>query len=102
MNTEGRIEISGANLVEVAKAAYDLSSPQGLGFIHYEDGGLTDEEASELVSQDAGIPLSLDYVKGRACKLTVFADDDGRMYIQSRWYDHSEQDLELLLERIAA
>lgn len=93
------IEITGANLVEVAKAAYDLSSPQGLGFIHHEDGSLTDEEAEGLVKEDDKIQLRLDYVKGRACKLTVFADD-GRLYIKSRWHDHSEQDLQLLLSRI--
>lgn len=101
MNTENMIEITGVNLADVAKAAYDLSSPIGMGFIHYEEGTLTDEEANSLVTDDPRTPLSLDYVKGRACKMTVFKDDE-KLYIHDNWYDHSEDQLLSLIDRVGA
>lgn len=99
MDTTNMIDITKADLSEVAKAAYDLSSPVGLGFLHYEEGSLTDDEADALVTDDPRIPLSLDYVKGRACKLTVFKDGE-KCYIPDRWYDHTNEQLLTLLERV--
>jgi hypothetical protein len=99
MNTENMIEITGCELIEVVKAAYDFSRPQGMGFFHYEEGSLSEEEAAKLVREDDLCPVSLDYVKGRACKLTVFKDED-RLYVAKRWFDHSEADLAKLLDRI--
>lgn len=101
MNKDNMIDITGANLVDVAKAAYDLSSPQGMGILHYEEGSLTDDEAKSMVTEGDRCPLSLDYVKGRACKLTVFADGD-RLYIPNNWYDHSPDQLKQLVERISS
>lgn len=101
MNTERMIDITGSNLVSVVKAAYDLSSPQGLGFLHYEDGGLSDEEASHFVNEGSPVPVSLEYVKGRACKLSVFRQG-GKLFINDFWFDHSEDQLLQLIDRIAA
>jgi len=102
MDTENMIDITGSNLVDVVRAAYDLSSPQGLGFIHFEaGGGLTDDEVDSLIITDNDrIAVSLDYVKGRACKLTVFKDED-KLFIDNCWYDHSESALLELVDRIA-
>ncbi len=94
---EDQIEITGVNLVELVKRAYDLSNPQGLGFIHYKDGGLSDEQANSLIDENDRYPVSLDYVCGRACKLDVFKSDDERLYIRNKWYDHSAQQLKDLL-----
>jgi len=99
MDTENLIEITGANLVDVAKAAYSLSRPQGMGFLYYQEEELSDEEARGLITDDERCPLSLDYVKGRACKLTVF-QSEGKLYIPKSWYDHSSSDLDKLLSRI--
>jgi len=100
MDTENMIEITGANLIDVAKAAYALSNPQGLGFLHYEDAPLSDEDAQMLVDLGSDRhPLRLDYVKGRSCKLTVHREDD-KLFIGNDWYDHSKDELEALLERI--
>ena len=96
---ENMIEVTGCDLVELAKAAYDLSVPQGLGFLHFEEGGLSDDEAKSLIKEDSLSPLSLDYVKGRACKLTVFKDND-RLYINDKWFDHTEGQLAELVSRI--
>jgi hypothetical protein len=100
MDTEGMIEITGADLKSIVKTAYRLSRPQGLGHIHFQPGDLTDEEASQLIREEhKATPVSLDYVKGRACKLIVFRDGE-KLFIRDRWYDHSQHDLQMLLEAI--
>lgn len=102
MNTENMIDITGASLTEVAKAAYSLSVPQGMGFIHAQPGPLSDGAAQALVNEykdDKRIALSMDYVQGRACKLTVFRDGD-KLYIPNSWYDHSEATHERLVEML--
>lgn len=92
------IDITGANLVEVAKAAYDLSVPQGMEFLHAIDGPMSNEHAASLI-KDGRLALQMDYVNGRACKLTVFRYE-GKLLIRNNWFDHSEDDLIELLDRI--
>jgi hypothetical protein len=89
------IDITGVDLVKFVKKAYELSGPQGLGFLHAKGGSLTDEETQELIRPTGRIALSMDYVHGRACKMTVFREGD-RLEIRDTWYDHSD----LLLERL--
>ena len=101
MNTENMIDITGSDLKEVVKSAYDLSSPQGLGILHFKEGSLTNEEAESFIKPHGNIALSLDYVNGRACKLTVWQDEE-KLYIRDQWFDHSEDQLLQLIERIAA
>lgn len=96
---ENMIDITGADLVEVVKAAYDLSSPQGLGFLHHEEGSLTDEQAKSLINEDRFAVVGMDYVKGRACKFSVLKQDE-KLYINNTWYDHSDDQLAALLDRI--
>ena len=97
---EGMIDITGADLREVARAVYEMSAPQGLGFLHYQEGGLDDEDIDSLLRDENNrIALSMDYVHGRACKFTVFRED-GRLYIRNRWYDHTPAALEEFLKRI--
>lgn len=94
------IDLTGVDLVALAKAAYDLSKPQGMGFLHYEPGGLTDEQAQSLVNDEGNrCALSLDYVAGRAVKLTVFRDGD-KLAMRDSWYDHSDSQLRELLTRV--
>ena len=93
------IDITGSDLVKVAQAVYDLSKPQGMGFLHAKSGGLSDEQAKSLI-QEGRIALRMDYVSGRACKMTVFRDQ-GKLLIRDNWYDHSENQLMELIDRIA-
>lgn len=96
---ENTIEITGADLVEAVKAAYDLSVPVGMGHLHYREGSLSNEEAATFVHIEREFPVSLDYVLGRACKFTVFQKDD-RLYIDRGWYDHTDSQQAELLRRI--
>ena len=45
------IDITEIDLVEFVKRVYDLSKPQGLGFLHYEAGQLSTDEAKKIVGK---------------------------------------------------
>ena len=87
------IDITGVNLVVFVKKVYELSVPQGLGVLHFKEGGLSDEEAKAIVSRGQ---INMDYVHGRACKMNVFFKE-GKWYISDRWYDHTNEQLRELL-----
>ena len=98
MNTDNMIDITGVDLIAFVKGVYGLSRPQGLGFLHFEDGGLSDEEAQNIVRvDDPRMPVHMDYVKGRACKMRVYKEGD-KLYIYDSWHDHSPDQLRALLE----
>lgn len=95
-----KIEVTGVNLVDLVKHVYDLSKPQGMGFLHYKPEPLTDDEAKSLIDTQDRTPISLDYVRGRACKFNVFKSEDGTLWINTNWYDHSDEQLKELLSRV--
>ena len=102
MNRENMIDVTEVNLVELVKAAYDLSRPQGLGILHFEEGFLTDEQAQELIdqTQSSSHAFALDYVKGRSVKLRARRDpENGKIFINKSWYDHSPDQMQELLKR---
>lgn len=97
---EGMIDVTGIDLVKAVQEAYALSSPQGLGFLHYQEGGLTEDEARSFVrEEDSRTPVYLDYVNGRSCKFSVLRRD-GKLLIRSNWYEHSQEQLKELLSRL--
>ena len=91
------IDITKVDLVQFVKKVYDLSVPQGFGFLHAVDGSLTDEEASTLINPKGRNAISMDYVRGRACKMNVFRTDD-KLTINDSWYDHTDEDFNVLLD----
>lgn len=99
------IEITGVDLKEFAKKVYALSLPQGLGFLHYQSGGLSDKEAEQIITggnslfnrPNDRIALDMDYVSGRACKMVVFKEE-GKLYIRKNWYDHTDTQFKMLLK----
>ncbi len=102
MDTSAMIDVTGADFVEMIKAAYDLSLPWGLGEMHYRAGPLSDAEASALLDQEPPSPrllFDLDYVHGRACKLGVFRGPGGRFWLPRHWHRHTEAQLAELLAR---
>jgi hypothetical protein len=94
------ITIPQDKLHDLVRTAYDMSVPVGLGFLHAQPGTLTDEEVAAIIEPSGGIAASMDYVKGRACKMTVFRAEDGTLTIPDDWYDHSDEQLQQLLEAI--
>lgn len=97
-NNKDLIDVTGVDLIKFAQKVYDLSQPQGLGLLHYTKDPLTAEEAKAYIHEGEGwTALMMDYVKGRACKMTVFRKE-GKLWIRGDWYDHSDWALEELLK----
>ncbi len=97
-----KIDVTNVNHVEFIKEVYNLSSPQGMGFLHYQSEALTDEEAKEILKvweYDRQFFLHMDYVRGRACKMTIFRGKS-KLFIQTPWYDHDDSQLKELLKRV--
>lgn len=94
---DGFIEITGCDLIALIKKAYALSSPQGMGFLHFKEGGMSDEEAKRIIESPRGVDM--DYVHGRAVKFWVKKDGD-RMFVRDRWFDHSDSQLKELLQSV--
>ena len=103
--TTMRHYITGCNLATLVQTAYRLSKPQGLGFMHYTEGDLPDEDIAKiLVDQkrlngSGNLFLRLDYVRGRSVKLTVFREND-KLYLNDEWYDHTPEQQQELLEQV--
>ncbi len=91
------IDITGVNMIELVKKVYDLSRPQGLGFMHFNPEPMTDEQARDYINDDGTV--NMDYVSGRACKFHVRKEDD-QYVIGDSWYDHDNDQLIALLAHV--
>lgn len=100
MTKPGYIDVTDADLRLLVRTAYDLSSPQGLGFLHFKPEPLTDKEVDHIITRNISgwCVVSMDYVNGRACKFGVFKMDE-RLYIKDRWFDHTKEQLAELCRR---
>ncbi len=97
------LDITGCDLIKAVQAAYDLSSPQGLGFLHFTPVPLTDDEAKQIIERGGGSGVYMDYVKGRGCKFTIHISRDGKLTMDDeRWFDHGPGQLAELIKRIKA
>lgn len=103
LRTESMIEVTGCDLAALVRAAYSPSRQQGLGLFDSSGRtGISDEDVTEIISRGTKDPMcavSMDYWNGRSIKMTVYKDGD-RLFIQNRWYDHSDRELGALLESI--
>lgn len=69
------LDITGLDRVSVFMALYEHAKPQGMGFIHYQPGPLTREEAETWMKiADENCSSSYDYVKGRVMKFKLPPD----------------------------
>ena len=93
------IDISAVDLRKFIADVYDLSAPQGMGFLHATPGPLDEASIDSILERGSkSYPVGMDYVHGRACKMTVYRDGD-KLTINDRWYDHSAAQLRELLRR---
>ena len=89
------------DLIKFIKTVYDLSMPQGMGFLHFIPKPLTDDEANNCikdVKDQSDIAVNMDYVIGRSCKMVVFLEDNKDLVIRIPWYDHTDMQLKKLLD----
>ena len=101
---EMMIEITGGNLREIARAAYDLSEPVGMGFNDYRPGTLSETELDAVLHtachehEQQGIVMYMDYVFGRRVKLMVVVEG-GQWFMYKPWRGHTDEALDTLLRR---
>lgn len=98
-----RVVIFGRDaLISTVQKAYELSAPQGMGFIHFRPEPMEHGDAARIIESQGGPSgLHLDYVAGRAVKLSIrrygptwYLEDNGT------WYDHSEYQWEQLIAHV--
>lgn len=90
------------DLKKFIQDVYELSAPQGLGHMHYDPKPLSDEEAEQVLERfkdRKDIVFTLDYLNGRACKITVWRNEAGTLYIADNWFDHKKAEFYRLLQR---
>lgn len=98
--TQFYIEIPEDKIPAAVEAAYDLSTPAGMGFVHFKPGPLDEGTRNSLIrSKDLPLTVYMDYVHGRQCKFQI-CQHEGRFYTHCMWYDHSQEQLVELLNRI--
>ena len=98
------IDITGVDLKEFVKKAYEMSIPVGMGHMHYQPGPMSDEDAEAILSGanspsgvlPGGTYFSMDYFRGRACKISAW-EKDGRIVTGDTWYDHTDDQYAELL-----
>ena len=95
------IDCTKVDLVKLAQEAYKLSVPQGLGFLHFNPEPLSESEAEQCIHpDDRFMRLSMDYVNGRAVKLTVREEKNGTLSLPDSWYDHTDEQYQKLLSSV--
>lgn len=87
------------DLVKFAQKVYELSVPQGLGFLNFALGGLSEEDAKDCIIDNptSTTVLSMDYVHGRSCKMHVY-NREGKWWLPQVWYDHTDAQYNELLK----
>jgi hypothetical protein len=88
-------DLTAVNSVDIVKAVYRNSRAQGMGFLHFTEGELSDDEAQQCISQDGTI--SMDYVRGRSCKVHLRYDNNGRRMFTAPWFDHTDEQVKAML-----
>ena len=105
------IDITDIPLRDFVKRVYNMSQPVEMGFLHYEPGDMTDDEADAIINRntDLLVAVHMDYVRGRQCKMFVFQrhphedrpflvkNPHVKRYIHARWMDHTDEQLDMLL-----
>lgn len=103
-NREHYVVVPIERVPDLVRGAYERSRPVGMGFLHYQPGTLTDEEMREIISlheKHSTTIVYMDYIKGRCCKFSIWRDEDPTVgLVDSRWYDHTHNDLVHLLSSI--
>lgn len=103
-----RVTITRDSLPKVIAKAYELSQPQGMGFLHAMGGEIPSDVLHEILVRTDSTDhpfrkaVSMDYVQGRAIKLRIHFDpDSGTYYLEDTgngWYDHSPGQWRVLLD----
>ena len=97
---ERYVEITGCNLIQFVKDVYNLSEVKGIGIVNKGTPPLSTRDSGNLIRVNTEKPVVMEVVNGKACYMTVYMSVDNRLFIQNSWFDHSPEDLKMLLNRI--
>lgn len=93
-----QIKITREQLPHVISKAFDLSQPQGMGYLHYKPGPIPEDTLDRILERTDNNEgyrkgVSLDYVEGRAVKLYIPYEPEYGYYMEDdgRWFDHSNE-----------
>ena len=94
------VEVTHVGLRELVRRAYRLSKPQGYGYLHFVPGEISNSMIDTLLDETfyrpKGVAVSMDYVLGRAVKLTIY-EQDGKLFMLENWFDHTEEAKKVLI-----
>lgn len=114
-----RIIIKEGDITHLVSAAYALSEPVGMGFLHFRPGELDDATLEGILAEadkriqkarereasqpdyykDYSAPIvAMDYVHGRCCKFNIWYRGN-ELFISNDWYDHAGWQFDELLSR---
>ncbi|MEG2289564.1 MAG: hypothetical protein RSC24_06315 [Clostridium sp.] len=74
------LNIKGLIKAEVLKGLYDNSKPQGLGFLNYNPGYISIDEAEKLLKEQT----YFDYLNGRVMKVDLSSDNEFEEWLYDR------------------
>lgn len=85
------------NIKEAIAKAYNLSQPQGMGYLHFQPGVMP-EDAAKVMAEEAEKKgeIYFDYLAGRAMKIGFKRYEDGWQcnIADGHWFDHSASAVE--------
>jgi hypothetical protein len=99
-----RLYIPDAKLPALIRKVFELSSPQGMGYLHHDaNHTLSDEEVAHIIDCGGRPGIHMDYIKGRSCKFHLFLNKETGEYYsldirEGFWYDHSPAQLAELVK----
>lgn len=114
-----KVFVKEGDIAHLVAAAYALSEPVGMGYLHFRPGELDDDMLQTIVGEAdkringarereaaqpeyfkdyAGAVVTMDYVHGRCCKFNIWYGQ-GRFYITQPWHDHEGWQFDELLDR---
>lgn len=97
----GQFNVTGIDPRLIIQAAFTGSRPQGLGFLHHQPGGLSEDEMAAVSKPGHDGSIHIDYLRGRSMKFHLRRDrDSGEMFFDLDWYDHGRRASEQLMRDI--
>lgn len=88
----------------VLKALYDHSRPQGMGYLQFTPGPMSEDEAKQLLQSAVIHNLYFDYLGGRIIKVTLVNDEafDESLYDRDNGRGSTRAEAEVEVARLNA
>ena len=86
------MDISKYDKADVLRVLYDNAHPQGMGFLHFQPGNMSKEEAYKLLKAHPSVNSYFDYLSGRVMKVDLSGNElDTGLYNRDNGPDAAEK-----------